>query len=309
MPRTSVCLGQRVCLKMPASADESFGKVEEWCVQGRDGGSGRAPAGGRAWPSHAATPPASAARPFEALLPRVGAAAPGTYVVSKTALVAAAEEARIPVLLQADVLKGPEGAARVGIVLGADVTQAADVRLRVLTANTGKDGARVAADAGARGSIPGPLRLVREIGLSPATTTSGGRWWDHTRPGGDLIVAIDQSRLSVPDIQAGSLAVTPVVAGEAATTARPANVPFVFGKTTLTPAVSPRFRQDRTISVAFRIYNWTAKAREARPDRRVPVLRAGHQGLALLQQGQPQQPRRTRSARPSMRPRAPWPRA
>src|SRR6476620_4873232 len=60
-----------------------------------------------------ATPPAPAARPFEALLPRVGAAAPGTYVVSKTALVAAAEEARIPVLLQADVLKGPEGTARV----------------------------------------------------------------------------------------------------------------------------------------------------------------------------------------------------
>jgi hypothetical protein len=112
----------------------------------------------------------------------------------------------------------------------------------------------------------------------------------YTRPAGDLIVAISRSRLSVPDIQGGSLAVTPVVAGEAATTARSANVPFVFGRTTLTPAVSPRFRQDRTISVAFRIYNWTAKAEE-KPDLTVEYLfyEQGNKGLHFFNKVKPQQ--------------------
>jgi hypothetical protein len=235
-----------------------------------------------------ATPTAPAARPFEALLPRVATAAAGTYVVGKTALVAVADDARIPLLLQADVLKGPERTARVGIVVGADVSQVADVRLRVLAANPGKDGVRVAADAGASGT-PGPLRLVREFSLLPGDYDVEAVI-GHTRPGGDLIVAIGRSRLSVPDIQGGALAVTPVVAGEAATTARPANVPFVFGRTTLTPALSPRFRQDRTISVAFRIYNWTAKAEE-KPDLTVEYLfyEQGKKGLHFFNKVKPQQ--------------------
>ena len=234
-----------------------------------------------------AAPAAPAAHPFEALLPRIGAAAPGTYVVSKTALVAVPDDARIPVLLQADVLKGPERTARVGLVVGADVTQAADVRLRVLTA-AAKEGARVVADAGAAGT-PGPMRLVREFALPPGDYDVEAVV-GYTRADGDLIVAIARSRLSVPDIQGGSLAVTPVVAGEAATTARPANLPFVFGKTTLTPAVSPRFRQDRTISVAFRIYNWTAKAEE-KPDLTVEYLfyEQGTKGLHFFNKVKPQQ--------------------
>jgi hypothetical protein len=236
----------------------------------------------------AALAAAPAARPFEALLPRIGAAAPGTYVVSKTALVAVPDDARVPVLLQADVLKGPERSARVGLVVGADVTLAADVRLRVLTASAAKEGGRVVADAGAVGT-PGPLRLVREFGLPPGDYDVEAVV-GYTRPGGDLIVAIGRSRLSVPDIQGGSLAVTPVVAGEAATTARPANLPFVFGKTTLTPAVSPRFRQDRTISVAFRIYNWTARAEE-KPDLTVEYLfyEQGTKGLHFFNKVKPQQ--------------------
>jgi hypothetical protein len=153
-----------------------------------------------------ATPPAPAARPFETLLPRVGATAPGTYVVSKTALVAVPDDARIPVLLQADVLKGPERSARVGLVVGADVAEAADVRLRVLTASAAKEGARVVADAGAAGT-PGPLRLVREFNLSPGDYDVEAVV-GYTRPGGDLLVAIGRTRLSVPDIQGGSLAVT-----------------------------------------------------------------------------------------------------
>ena len=236
-------------------------------------------------PAPSATP---AARPFDALMPRLAAAEPGTYLVGKAGLVAVPEDARIPVMLQTDVLKGPAREARVGIVVGADVPQTADVRLRVKTAGASKEAGGVLADAGAIGT-PGPLRLVREFSLPPGDYDVEAVV-GHAKPGGDLIVAVGRSHLSVPELRGGPLAVTPVVAGEAAMTARPARVPFVFGKTTLTPAVSPRFRRDRTISVAFRIYNWTAKAEE-KPDLTVDYLfyEQGTKGLHFFNKVKPQQ--------------------
>ena len=234
------------------------------------------------------TPAAPAARPFEALMPRLAATAPGTYVVDKTALVAAPDTARIPVMLQADVLRGPERPARVGIVVGADTPQAVDVRLRVSTVAAGREGARVVADAGGAGT-PGATRLVREFSLPPGDYDLEAVV-GPSRPGGDQIVAVAKSRLTVPDIRGGSLAVTPIVAGEAATTAHQANVPFIFGQTTLTPAVSPRFSQDGSISVAFRVYNWTAKAEE-KPDLTVEYLfyEQGTKGLHFFNKVKPQQ--------------------
>ncbi len=112
----------------------------------------------------------------------------------------------------------------------------------------------------------------------------------HPGSGGDSVVAIAKSRLTVPDIRGGSLAVTPIVAGEAETTAREANLPFIFGQTTLTPSVSPQFSQDGRISVAFRIYNWTAKAEE-KPDLTVEYLfyEQGTKGLHFFNKVKPQQ--------------------
>ena len=230
---------------------------------------------------------AAARRPFEALLPRVMAAAPGTYVIADTSLVPAPASVRIPMMLQADVLRGPERAARVGVVVGATVSQAVDVRLRVSTVPASGQDARVVADVGGSGT-PGAMRLVRELSLPPGD-------YDLLAVVGpsratEMIVAIAKSRLTVPDIRAGALAVTPIVAGEATTTTREGDVPFIFGKTTLTPAVSPGFSQDGAISVAFRIYNWTAKAEE-KPDLTAEYLfyEQGTKGLHFFNKVKPQQ--------------------
>jgi hypothetical protein len=211
----------------------------------------------------------TAGRPFEALMPRLAATAPGTYVVDGATLVPVPDDSRIPVLLQADVLRGQDRAARVGIVVGADATQAVEVRLRVSTAPAGGESGRVVAEADGKGAA-GPMRLVREFSLAP-----GGYDLEaivgHPAPGVGLIAAVARARLTVPDVRGGSLAVTPIVAGEASRSSRQADLPFVFGKTTLTPAVSPRVSQDGSISVAFRVYNWTARDEE-KPDLRVDYL-------------------------------------
>jgi hypothetical protein len=230
----------------------------------------------------------AAARPFEALLPRLLATAPGTYVVDKTTLVAAPDGERIPVLLQADVLRGPERTTRVGIVVGASVTQAVEVRLRVLPVSMGREGAHAVADAGGT-AAPGPVRLVREFSLSPGDYDVEAIV-GAPRPGGGVIASLSRSRLTIPDIQGGALALTPIVAGQAATSPREASVPFVFGRTTLTPAVQARFPQDGAISVAFRIYNWTAKAEE-KPDLTVEYAfyEQGTKGLHFFNKVKPQQ--------------------
>ena len=234
------------------------------------------------------TSAAPAARPFDALMPRLAATAPGTYLVDQTTFVPVPDAGRIPVMLQADVIRGPERAARVGIVVGADATQAVDVRLRVSTVAAGREAARVVAEADGSGTA-GPMRLVREFSLAPGDYDLEAIV-GHPAPGAGLIAAVAKSRLTVPDIRGGSLAVTPIVAGEASASARQADLPFIFGQTTLTPAVSPRFSQDGSISVAFRVYNWTAKDEE-KPDLTVEYLfyEQGARGLHFFNKVKSQQ--------------------
>jgi len=236
----------------------------------------------------AAAPPAPAAHPFEALMTRLAATTPGTYLVDQTTFVPVPDAARIPVMLQADVLRGPERAARVGIVVGADATQAVNVRLRVSTVAAGREAARVVAEADGSGTA-GPMRLVREFSLAPGDYDIEAIV-GHPTSGAGLIAAVAKSRLTVPDIRGGSLAVTPIVAGEATPSTRQADLPFIFGQTTLTPAVSPRFSQDGSISVAFRVYNWTAKDLE-KPDLTVEYLfyEQGTRGLHFFNRVKPQQ--------------------
>jgi hypothetical protein len=232
-------------------------------------------------------PAAAAGRPFEALVPRLAATAPGTYLVDGAKLAPVPDASRIPVLLQADVLRGPERAARVGIVVGADATQAVDVRLRVSTSAVGREGGRVVAEADGSGAA-GPMRLVREFSLAPGDYDLEAIV-GHPAPGVGLIAAVAKARLTVPDLRGGSLAVTPVVAGEATASAQKADLPFVFGKTALTPAVSPRVSQDGSISVAFRVYNWTTKDVE-KPDLRVDYLfyEVGKKGPHFFNKVKPQ---------------------
>jgi hypothetical protein len=217
----------------------------------------------------------------------VAAVAPGTYVVNGTTLVPVPGESRIPVLLQADVLKGPESPARVGIVVGAEGRQAMQVRVLVSTFADPGTAARLVSDAGGAGAA-GPLRLVREVSLEPGEYDLQAVVGDARQGAG--LVAVARSRLTVPDIRGGSLVVTPIVAGEAAAAGSSSSVPFVFGQTTLTPAVSSRVPQSGAISVAFRIYNWSAAAEE-RPDLTVEYLfyEQGAKGLHFFNKVKPQE--------------------
>jgi hypothetical protein len=222
------------------------------------------------------------------MMPRVTTTAPGTYVFDGAALTPAPDATRIPVMVQADVLRGAEASPRVGIVVGAVAPQAVDIRVRLWSVPSGQEAARVVADAGGSGPA-GPLRLVREFSLA-AGDYDIEAVVGHPASGGGVIAAIGRSRLTVPDVRSGSLVVTPIVAGDAANGRRQAEVPFIFGQTTITPAISPRFPQDRSISVAFRIYNWTAKADE-KPDLTVEYLfyEQGTKGLHFFNKVKPQQ--------------------
>jgi hypothetical protein len=238
--------------------------------------------------SQAGRAAAPATRPFEAVLPRIATLSPGTYVANGAALNAAPEAARIPVMVQADVLRGPQGPARVGIVVGAVASQVVDVRLRVWTVAAGLEAARVVADTSGSGAA-GPMRLAREVGLAPGGYEAEALV-GYSAPGGGLVVAIARSHLTVPDVRGDSLVVTPIVAGDPADGPRRPDVPFTFGRTMITPAVSSRFPRDGSISVAFRVYNWTAHADEEKPDLTVEYLfyEQGTRGLHFFNKVKPQ---------------------
>jgi hypothetical protein len=259
-------------------------------------------------------------RPFDSLLPAANAAAPGTYAVNGALLVPVPEGGpQIPVLLQADVIRGAERAARVGVVVAADVPRAALVRLVVATAAKGAAAGAVVADAGGAGAA-GPLRLVREVSLEPGDyelRAIVGESRDGTglvsvarsrlsvpdlRAGGLVATPVVlgeaasagaaelKPRLSVPDLRAGGLVATPVVLGEAASAGAAELKPFVFGKTTLTPSLASRVAQGGSVSVAFRVYNWSVEGGE-KPDLSVEYLfyERGTRGLHFFNKVKPQQ--------------------
>jgi hypothetical protein len=190
-------------------------------------------------------------------------------------------------MVQADVLAGRGGLPRVAVVVGAVAPSAVELRLRVWAVAATPGEARLVGEAGGSGAA-GPARLTREFSLPP-----GGYDLEavvgHSSPGAGLVVAVARSRLVVPDVRGNALVVTPVVAGEAANGPRRADAPFVFGQTTITPSASPRFTRAGSISVAFRIYNWTATADE-KPDLTVEYLfyEQGPKGLHFFNRIKPQ---------------------
>jgi hypothetical protein len=161
--------------------------------------------------------------------------------------------ADVPILVQADVLRGTDGAVRVPIVVGADVAQAANVSVRVR--GTAVDGAQKVIGEGSGSGGPGPLRVTREFNLAPGEYEVEAAL---TYPkGGPVVAALAKSRVVVPDVWGKTLAVTPIVLGETVTAApkRAGIQPFSFGPTAMAPAVSGRFSQGGVVNVAFRIFN------------------------------------------------------
>ncbi len=186
------------------------------------------------------------------------------------------------------MLRGAEGQARVGVVVGAEGPEAKEARVLVnRVVKAPEAGTRLVADAGGAGGA-GPLWLVRELSLEPGEYELQAVVGDARQGSG--LLAIARSKLTVPDISGGGLVVTPIVAGDAASTQRASALPFVFGTTVLTPAVSRRLPQNGSIGVAFRVYNWTATDEE-KPDLTVEYLfyEQGAKGLHFFNKVKPQQ--------------------
>lgn len=220
-------------------------------------------------PAQAAPPAADA--PLERLLDRSGSLSPGTYTVTGEAIAPAASA--IPVIVQADVLRGRDKSIRVPVALGTEVRVPSTVRLRIVT--TGGAAPRVVGEA-TGAAAPGHVRLVHDFTLAPGTydvyAVVGPRDAE-----GSAVAALARTRLTVPDVWNSDLAVTPVVFGDGVVKASGASPQaFTYGSTTLTPAVTDRFQQSGAVNVGLRIFNWAtspgAKGDDAKPDVTVEYL-------------------------------------
>jgi hypothetical protein len=233
---------------------------------------------------HSQAPAASVAA-IDALLQREGTTPPGTYVLNGSAAAAAATP--LPVLLQADVLRGPGGTVRVPVVVGAELSDPAEIRLRIVIPAAGGQTTRVIANATGSGTV-GPMRFVHEFTLAPGDYEIQAVVGQVK--GTTVTAALAKSRLTVPDVWGSALAVTPIVLGEDTATARRSDIqPFNFGPTTLIPAIKAQFPQSGAIRVAFRVFNWTAKAEE-KPDvtAEYQFYERGAKGLHFFNKVKPQ---------------------
>jgi hypothetical protein len=221
--------------------------------------------------AQAPAPPRSAAsaeaKAIALLLEGSVPTAPGTYAVSGTALEPSKD--LLPVIIQADALRGPEKTVQAVVALGARVTQAAVTRARIVA----RGGSKPAVVSDISGSSPaGEVRAVNRLTLWPgeyelqAAVAQPG-------PGGKVLATLVRARLVVPDLWGGGLAVSPLVLGDTAAAApeSAAGGPFTFGPTLLRPAAGDHFPQGGDLHVAFRVYNWTAPPKE-KPDLQVEYV-------------------------------------
>jgi hypothetical protein len=203
------------------------------------------------------------------LLERAETIRPGTYSVEGTAVATSADE--LPVVVQADALRGEQMTVRVVVALGARAQQPVVTRARIVAANQAGGPRRVLADISGT-SAAGLVRTVGSTSLPPgdyelqAVVAQPGR----ARP---VLAALARSPLRIPDLWQGKLAASPIVLADAVSEApaSAAGSPFAFWPTALRPATSDRFSQSAQLQVAFRIYNWTAPA-EQKPDLQVEYV-------------------------------------
>ena len=199
---------------------------------------------------------------LDQLIERGAEFATGTYTVTDGGVVA--DTITRSLVVQADVRRGPAPTIRAAIVLGAEIPQPYEARIRVLAAPVASGPSPAAGDARGVGQA-GQTRFIRELTLSP------GEYQIHAaiaspRTGGGATVTFSKIPLVVPDVWRGTLAVTPVVLGDEVTTMREnAPAPFAFEPTLLTPTVNGRIAQSGRLHVAFRVYNW-APDQSAKPD-------------------------------------------
>jgi hypothetical protein len=160
-----------------------------------------------------ATPAAGKAETaaVEALMERAGTVQPGTFAVTGETLTASADE--LPLVIQADALRGSDKAVRIVVALGSRVTLPAVTRARIVTV------ARPGAARSVLSEISGTSAagLVRSVGnavlqpgeyeLQAAVAQRGRR--------GDVLVSFTRAPLVIPDLWQGGLAVSPIVLADA----------------------------------------------------------------------------------------------
>lgn len=205
--------------------------------------------------------PSPEARAIAALLDRAVGTAPGTYVTSGSAFEPLTDGE--PMFVQADVLRGPDQTIRAAVSLGAQVSQPVVTRARIVAAN----GTSRAVVSDMSGSSPaGVVRVVNQLALAPGEYELHAAM-AHPGSGGSVVASLAKSRLVVADLWRSTLALTPLVLGDAVAPAPAASAagPFTFGPTALRPAAGNRFPQAGDLHVAFRIFSWAAKAGE-KPD-------------------------------------------
>lgn len=202
-------------------------------------------------------------RVLSALLDQASSLEPGTYASSGRSFDPVEQRERLPVIVQADTWPGPDRSIKAAIALGAQVTHPVVTRARIV----GGGGQARAVVSEVSGSSPaGVVRAINQLTLKPGEyelqAAVAGRRGD-----GPTLASLAKSRLVVPDIWRGALAVSPLVLGDAvaAATGSSRGAPFTFGPTALRPAAGDRFPQAGELHVAFRVFNWTAKAEE-KPD-------------------------------------------
>jgi hypothetical protein len=202
-------------------------------------------------------------RTLTALLDQASKLEPGTYTPSGGSFDPLEDRDRVPVIVQADAMPGPDRTIRAALSLGAQVAQAVVTRARIVAAS-GPAGAVVTEIAGS--SPAGVVRAVNQLTLKPGEYELQAVVVQPSREG-PLVASLAKSRLVVPDFWRGTLAVSPLVLGDAVTAAPASSrgTPFVFGPTALRPAAGERFPRSGDLHVAFRVFNWTAQPQE-KPD-------------------------------------------
>lgn len=220
-------------------------------------------------PAPAEPPPAAsaAAQALSALLDRAASPEPGTYLVAGMALEPSKDP--LPVIIQADARRGPENSVQVIVSLGAQVKQPAVTRARIVAAG----GATPTVFSDISGSSPaGSMRAINKMALRPGEYEMQAAVAQRGS-GGKVLASLVRSRLVIPDLWRGSLAVSPLVLGDAVAAApvSTAGSPFVFGPTAVRPSAGGRFAQGGDLHVAFRVFNWTAPPQD-KPDLQVEYV-------------------------------------
>ena len=223
---------------------------------------------------HASAQAAAPRQPDAAVMTALLAAQPGTYRVQGRSLTSASENA-MPLFVQVDTYRNRDGATVVPLAIAGGSHEPWAMQYQVQPVAGG-----AVLDQGRASGAAGRISEVRTLNVRPGTyraTVVVARPAD----GGAWVGTVAKPTLVVPDL-AGGLVTSPIVLGDQSgrATGDPATQPFVFGASTITPAILNIFRQNDRLHLGFRVYGWRADD-QAKPDLSVEYVFQQQVGPAL----------------------------